>query len=160
MQRQVSPAAAPPGMARVAVAARCTAGQASTSERRDTARLASLTLLAVMAAGMTLASCSSPTGPSGPTGTVTGTLQAVGGSSGAAPHALTGQVTLHGTTGAKFAVDVDADGRFSEPVPVGTYTVTALSPQYRGGTVECQASGPVTVTQGVTSSVAVDCQEN
>ena len=116
-------------------------------------------LFAVTAAGMTLASCSSPTGPPGPTGTLTGTLQAVGGRPGAGPRALAGQVTLYGANGTKFSITARANGRFSLPVTVGTYTVTGRSPQYKGGTADCQAPGPVTVTKGVTSTVEIDCQE-
>ena len=118
-----------------------------------------LSLLPVMAASVLLASCSSPNGPPGPTGTLTGTLQAVGGPSGEGPRALSGQVTLHGSSGHIAGITVGANGRFSVPVPVGTYTVSGQSPQYEGGTADCQASGPVTVTKGVTSSVEVDCQE-
>ena len=124
-----------------------------------TVRRVSLILLAVMAAGMTLASCSSPNGPPGPTGTLTGTLQAVGGPPGTGPRPLTGGIYLQESNGAKVGFPVDANGRFSRSLPVGTYTVTARSPQYEGGTADCQASGPVTVTKGVTSSVEVDCQE-
>jgi hypothetical protein len=122
-------------------------------------RRGSLILLAAMAAGMTLASCSSPNGPPGPTGTLTGTLQAVGGPSGVSPHVLAGQITLRDSDGARFSVTVGTSGRFSVPVAVGTYTVTGRSPQYEGGTADCQAPGPVTATTGVTSSVEVDCQE-
>jgi hypothetical protein len=122
-------------------------------------RRVSLILLAVMAAGMTLASCSSPTGPPGPTGTLTGTLQAVGGPSGAGPRVLTGQIILNGSNGTRFSITAGANGRFSVPVAVGTYTVTGRSSRYEGGTGDCRASGPVTVTKGVTSSVDVDCQE-
>ena len=119
-----------------------------------------ISLLPVMAASVSLASCdlSSPNGPPGPTGTLTGTLQAVGGPAGDGPRALSGQVTLHrseGTTG----ITVGASGRFSVPVSVGTYTVTGQSPRYEGGSAVCRASGPVVVTEGVTSSVEVDCQE-
>lgn len=124
----------------------------------------SLTLLALLAITTTsvlLASCdlSSPNGPPGPTGTLTGTLQAVGGPSGAGPRALSGQITLHGSSGHITGITVGANGRFSAPVPVGTYTVTGQSPQYEGGTADCHASGSITVTKGVTSSVEVDCQE-
>lgn len=122
-------------------------------------RRVSLILLAVMAAGMTVAGCSSPNGPPGPTGTLTGTLQAVGGPSGAGPRALAGQITLRGLSGARFLITAGANGRFSVPVTAGTYTVTGRSPKYEGGTADCQASGPVTVTKGVTNSVEVDCQE-
>ena len=98
--------------------------------------------------------------PPGPTGTLTGTLQAVGGPSGVGPRALSGQITLHGPSGHITGITVAANGRFSAPVPVGKYTVSGQSPQYQGGTAVCHASAPVTVTKGVTSSVAVDCQES
>lgn len=159
MKRKFSPAAAPPAMAGVAVAAGILSGPGARSERRDTVRRISLILLPVMAGGMTLAGCSSPNGPSGPLGTVAGKLQAVGGSSSTGPQALAGQITLHGPNGLKFSITAGADGRFSAPVTVGTYTVTARSPQYEGGSTDCTAPAPVTVTQGVTSSVEVDCQE-
>jgi hypothetical protein len=101
----------------------------------------------------------SPDAPQGPTGTLTGKLQAVGGSSGAGPRALSGQVTLHGPGGHIANVTVGSDGRFSVPVSTGTYTVSGRSPQYRDGTADCHASTPVTVTKGLTNSVDVDCQE-
>jgi hypothetical protein len=118
-----------------------------------------LSLLPVMGVSVLLASCSSPDGPPGPTGTLTGMIQAVGGPSGAGPRALSGQVTLHGPNGHITSMTVAANGRFSAPVPVGKYTVSGQSPQYQGGTADCRASGPVTVTQGVTSRVEVDCEE-
>jgi len=122
--------------------------------------LTSLSLLPVVAASVLLASCSSPDSPPGPTGTLTGTLQAVGGPSGAGPRALSGQITLHGSDGHITSITVAARGRFSAPVPVGKYTVSGQSPQYQGDAADCHALGPVTVTEGVTSSVQVDCQEN
>ena len=118
-----------------------------------------LSLLPVMAASVSLASCSSPNGPPGATGTLTGTLQAVGGPPGVGPRALSGQITLHGSSGHITGVTVGANGRFSVPAPVGKYTVSGQSPKYEGGTADCHASGPVTVTKGVPSSVEVDCQE-
>ena len=118
-----------------------------------------LCLLPVTAASVLLASCSSPTGPPGPTGTLTGTLQAVGGPSGVGPRALSGHVTLHGSHGRLAIISVGANGRFSVPVSVGTYTVSGQSPKYEGGTADCKASGPVTVTKSATSNVEVDCQE-
>ena len=118
-----------------------------------------LALLPVMAASLSLAGCSSPNGPPGPTGTLTGTLQAVGGPPGDGPRALGGQITLHGPSGHLTGITVGADGRFSLPVGVGKYTVSGQSPQYQGGTADCHAPGPVTVANGVTSRVEVDCQE-
>ena len=117
-----------------------------------------LSLLPVMAASVLLASCSSPNGPPGPTGTLTGTLQAVGGPSGVGPRALSGQITLHGSSGNIATITVGANGRFSVPATVGTYTVSAQSPQYKGGTAGCHALGPITVTKGATTKVDVDCQ--
>lgn len=122
--------------------------------KRNTARRVSPVLLAVVAAGIMLAGCSSPNGPSGSLGTVTGTLRAVGGSSGASPQALAGEIILQGPNG-KFSFDAGV----SASVPVGTYTVTGRSPQYEGGNADCTASAPVIVTKGVKSSVVVDCQE-
>lgn len=118
-----------------------------------------LSLLPVIAASASLASCSSPNGPPGPTGTLTGTLQAVGGPPGVGPQALSGQVTARESNGARYLISVGANGRFSIPVPVGTYTVSGQNSKYEGGSAKCQASGPVKVTKGVTSSVEVDCQE-
>jgi hypothetical protein len=89
---------------------------------------------------------------------VTGTLQAVGGTSGAGPRALSGQVTLNGSGGKIATITVSANGRFSVPATVGTYTVSAHSPQYKGGTADCHASGPITVIEGATTKVEVDCQ--
>jgi hypothetical protein len=120
-----------------------------------------LSLLPVMAASVSLASCelSSPNGPPGPTGTLTGTLEAVGGPPDAGPRTLSGEVTLHGSNGMGGIITVGANGRFSVPVTVGRYTVSGRSPQYQGGAADCKASGPIIVTKGVTSRVDVDCQD-
>ena len=118
-----------------------------------------LSLLPVMAASVSLASCSSPNGPPGATGTLTGTLQAVGGPPGDGPRVLSGQITLHGPSGHITGITVGANGRFSVAAPVGKYTVSGQSAKYEGGTADCKASGPVTVTKSATSNVEVDCQE-
>jgi hypothetical protein len=120
-----------------------------------------LSLLLVMAALVLLGliakrDLSPPNGPPGPTGTLTGTLQAVG-PSGDGPRALSGQITVRQSNGQMSGITVSASGRFSVPVPVGNFTVTARSPQYKSGTAECHASGTVTVTKGVTTKVQVDC---
>jgi hypothetical protein len=116
-----------------------------------------LSLVPVMAGSLVLASCTSPDSPPGPTGTLTGTLQVVAGPSGVGPRALNGQITLHGSNGHLTGIDVGANGRFSVPVSVGTYTVSGRTPQNAGGTAKCHASGSVTVTNGATSFVVVDC---
>jgi hypothetical protein len=130
-------------------------------ERSGPLRRLTFVLLASLAASMSLAGChlSAPTGPPGPTGTVTGTLQAVGGTFGERPRALSGEVTLHGSSGDIATITVGANGRFSVPATVGTYTVSAQSPQYEGGTADCHALGPITVIKGATTKVKVDCLE-
>ena len=124
--------------------------------------LASLSFLPVVAALASSAGCGhfSPTGPSGATGTVTGVLQAVGGVARQGSRTLSGQVTFVDVNGTRrYSADVGANGRFSVPAPVGTYSVSGRSPQYDGGTGVCRASGLVVITKGVTSSVEVDCPE-
>lgn len=126
-------------------------------------RRSPLTLLAVTVVSASLAGCGhfSPNAPSGSTGTLTGILEAVSGPyhAGTVPRGLSGQVTLHGSKGQKTGITVGANGRFSVPVPVGTYTVTARSPQYQDGAADCRPSGPVVVTKGATTRVEIDCQE-
>jgi hypothetical protein len=115
-----------------------------------------LTALAALCAGMSFAGCSS----SPDEGTLDGTLQTVGGPAGTAPRPLSGSVTFHGSDGNIATIDLSANGRFSAHLPVGRYTIAGRSPQFKGGTGECQAPGPVTVVNDVTSRVAVDCQES
>ncbi len=125
-------------------------------------RRRSLTLLVVLPLGVAavlLASCGSPNSLPGPTGTLKGTLRAVGGPAGDGPRALSGEVTLNGSGGHITSIAVGPTGRFSVPVSVGTYIVSGLSPKYEGGASECHASGPITVTQGATIRIQVDCQE-
>lgn len=125
-----------------------------------TVRRKSLTLLVVLllaVASVFLASCGSPNSLPGPTGTLKGSLDAVGGPSGDGLRALSGQITLDGSSGHITSIAVSATGRFSVPVSVGTYTVSGQSPQYEGGASECHASGPVTLTKGATIKVQVDC---
>ena len=86
-------------------------------------------------------------------------LQAVGGPPGVGPRGLSGQVTLHGSSGYVTGITVGANGRFSVPVGVGQYTVSGQSPQYKGGDAVCRAAEPVTVTKGVTTKVKVDCEK-
>jgi hypothetical protein len=120
------------------------------------APLTVLTALAALCAGVSFAGCSSPPDE----GTLDGTLQVVGGPPGTGPRPLSGSVTFHGSDGNIATIDLSAKGRFSAHLPVGRYTVAGQSPQFRGGAVECQAPGPVTVTKDVTSRVEIDCQES
>ena len=120
------------------------------------APLTVLTALAALCAGLSLAGCSSPPDE----GTLDGTLQAVGGPTGTGPRPLSGSVTFHGSDGNIATIDLSANGRFSAHLPVGRYTLAGRSPHFRGGTGECEAAGPVTVTKNVTSRVEIDCQES
>ena len=115
-----------------------------------------LTALAALFAGVSFAGCSSTPDQ----GTLDGTLQAVGGPAGTAPRPLSGSVTFHGSNGNIATIDLSANGRFSAHLPVGRYTLAGRSPQFKGGTEACQAPGPVTVTNDVTSRVKIDCQES
>jgi hypothetical protein len=117
------------------------------------ARLIVLTTLAALCAGM-FAGCSSPPDE----GTLDGTLQAVGGPAGTGSRPLSGSVTFHGSEGNIATIDLSANGRFSVHLPVGRYTVAGQSRHFKGGAGECQAPGPVTVTNDVTSRVRIDCQ--
>ena len=114
-----------------------------------------LTALAALCAGMSLAGCSSPPDK----GTLVGILQAVGGPAETGPRPLGGSVTFHGSDGNIATIELSANGRFSAHLPVGRYTVAGRSPQFDGGAGECQAPGPVTVTNDVTSHIEIDCQE-
>ena len=121
--------------------------------------LSLLVLLPLTVASVLLAGCGSPNSVQGPTGTLKGAIDAVGGPSGDGPRALSGQITLDGSSGHITNIAVGATGRFSVPVKVGTYIVSGQSPQYKGGASGCHASGPVTVTKGATIRVQVDCVE-
>jgi hypothetical protein len=118
------------------------------------APLTALTAFAALCAGVSVAGCSSPPNE----GTLDGTLQVVGGPSGTGPRPLSGSVTFHGSEGNIATIDLSDNGRFSAHLPVGRYTVAGRSPQFEGGADECQAPGPVTVTNDVTSHVEIDCQ--
>ena len=119
------------------------------------ALLTVLTALAALCAGVSVTGCSSPPNE----GTLDGTLQAVGGPAGTGPQPLSGSVTFHGSDGNIATIDLSDNGRFSAHLPVGRYSVAGRSPQFEGGAGECQAPGPVTVTNDVTRRVEIDCQE-
>jgi hypothetical protein len=123
---------------------------------RRRAPLSILTALAALYTGVLFAGCSSPPDE----GTLVGILQAVGGPARTGPRPLSGSVTFHGSNGNIATIELSANGRFSAHLPVGRYTVAGRSPQFDGGTSECQAPGPITVTKDVTSHVEIDCQES
>ncbi len=117
---------------------------------------------AVLGALVFLAGCAA--GSPQADGTVTGTLEAVGGPVASpapgTPRPLPGTITLRSPEGTTFTATATSDGTFSIGVPAGSYTATGRSPLYQSGAVDCQASGPLTVTAGATSWVDVTCQES
>lgn len=92
-------------------------------------------------------------------GTLTGTLEAAGGPAGTGPRPLSGTITATTANRGVLTLPVGTSGRFAVHPVVGTYTFTATSPQYEGGKGTCRASGPVSVREGVKSTVTVECQE-
>ena len=92
-------------------------------------------------------------------GTLTGTLEAAGGPAGTGPRPLSGTITATTANRGVLTLSVGTSGRFTVHPVVGTYTFTATSPQYEGGKGTCRASGPVTVREGVKTTVTVECQE-
>lgn len=129
-------------------------------DNRRRVRVIALTLLVLAALGIVAATAVSRLTPrSFAMGTLTGRLQAVGGPSDASPRPLSGTVTATTTDRGVMTFSVGANGRFSVPAGIGTYTVTAQSPQYEGGTGICDALGPVTVSKSAVSNVTIDCQE-
>jgi hypothetical protein len=128
-------------------------------------------IMSLALAGVLPFACwSSPTGAANAplkTGTVIGTLRLVGGPApgesiparGIVTFApvtefqnATGTVTLTGTS-------VSAAGRFIAHIPIGTWKVTASSPQFiqNGQRGACGAVRPITVKVGKTIHVAVQC---
>ena len=91
-------------------------------------------------------------------GTLTGTLKAVGGPSGTGPRPLSGTITATTANRGVLNLSVGTSGRFTVHPVAGNYSFTATSPQYEGGKGTCRASGPVTVREGVKSTVTVECQ--
>jgi hypothetical protein len=134
--------------------------------KRNTISFMALALAGVLP----LASWSTPTGATNAprkTGTVIGTFRLVGGPApGESTPArgivifapvtefqnATGTVTVTATT-------VSATGRFTAHIPIGTWKVTASSPQFiqNGQRGACGAVRPITVKVGKTIHVAVQC---
>ena len=81
------------------------------------------------------------------------------GPSGTGPRPLSGTITATTANRGVLTLSVGTSGRFTVHPVVGTYTFTATSPQYEGGKGTCRASGPVTVREGVKTTVTVECQE-
>ena len=99
------------------------------------------------------------TPPSRSRGTLTGMLEAAGGPAGTAATPLSGKITAITANRGVLTISVSPSGRFTVQPVVGTYIFTATSPQYEGGKRTCRASRPVTVREGVKTTVTVQCPE-
>jgi hypothetical protein len=121
-------------------------------------RRVSLIVLALLAIGLvSIKAVTSLMPRSFSMGTLSGTLEAAGGPSGANPRPLSGIITATTSNRGILTFSVGSNGRFTVQAVVGTYTVSARSPQYKGDTADCHASGSVTVTKGLTTRVQVEC---
>jgi hypothetical protein len=105
---------------------------------------------------------------------VTGALRMVGGPSGAkivpvsgivtADAATTGAIGPTGPTGSGCHATAGSDGRFSLVLGPGSYVLSGRSPQFDGGTVDCNAERTVVLRPHPLKStpaaivVNVDCQ--
>ncbi|MFL6159229.1 MAG: hypothetical protein ACJ72D_24350 [Marmoricola sp.] len=98
-----------------------------------------------------------PTGQ--PTGMLQGTLQMVGGMSGATPEPVPGTITIAGPGGSVTKTEVDASGRFAIGLFPGSYRVRGTSPKFNESKGTCRTSEASTkLTAGATVTIEVDCQ--
>jgi len=130
-----------------------------------------ISIMALALAGVLPFACwNTPTGAAGAplkTGTVIGTLRLVGGPAPAKSIPARGIVIFAPVTKGQNAIGtvtvtattVSATGRFTARIPIGTWKVTASSPQFiqNGQRGACGAVRPITVKVGVTIHVAVQC---
>lgn len=81
------------------------------------------------------------------TATVTGHLYAAGGPPPGTPYPVPGTISAANARGT-FTVKVAGDGRYSLPLPPGTYTITGTSPSVTSNNspVACYPAGGGTVT--------------
>jgi hypothetical protein len=128
-------------------------------ERSHPVRRVALIMLVVVAVGIAVAfGVRKLLPPSPAAGTLTGTFQAIGSTPGASPRSLSGTITARTAGRGILVFRVGGNGRFTvNSVVAGTYTVSGRSPQYEAGKATCHATGPVTVTKDVTSTVKVYC---
>jgi hypothetical protein len=103
------------------------------------------------------ASSGSPHGTSADLVTVHGTLEMVGGPSGAHPDPVAGSVSF-ASGGRVTKAPAGADGAFTLSLHPGTYDVTGTSPSYDDGKALCRPDGPVRVITTGTATVLVLCQ--
>ena len=114
---------------------------------------------AVAALALSLTSTSCGAGPTVKTGVVQGTLEAVGGPGPGTARPLQGSIALRDSDGTVFAATAASDGYFFARVPIGIYAITGRSPAYESGDVDCDSSGPATLTVDATIHVVVVCSK-
>ena len=130
-----------------------------------------ISIMALALAGVLPFACwSTPTGAANAplkTGTVIGTFRLVGGPAPGESIPARGIVIFAPVTKGQnatvtvtaTATTVSATGRFTAHIPIGTWKVTASSPQFiqNGQRGACGAIRPITVKVGKTIHVAVQC---
>jgi hypothetical protein len=129
---------------------------------RRAARLAGTVL-----AGPVLAAAGCSSGPAGsaalagtsaaPAGTVTGTYIRVGGPAGTPNVPLPGTVSFVTKSGTTVTLTADSHGKFTGPLPVGTYSVSATSSQVNRGASACSDSPTARVRAGKTVKILIVC---
>ena len=126
-----------------------------------------ISIMALALAGVLPLACwSTPTGAANAplkTGNVVGTFRLVGGPALGESIPARGTVIFapvtKGQNATVTATTVSATGRFTAHIPIGTWKVTASSPQFiqNGQRGACGADRPITVKVGKTIHVAVQC---
>jgi hypothetical protein len=126
-----------------------------------------ISIMALALAGVLPLACwSTPTGAANAplkTGTVIGTFRLVGGPAPGESIPARGTVIFAPVTKGQNATvtgtTVSATGRFTAHIPIGTWKVTASSPQFiqNGQRGACGVVRPITVKVGKTIHVAVQC---
>ena len=113
-------------------------------------------LVAVAASVSLLAVFGSACGAS--TGTVTGALEYIGGPPTLGSRPVGGAIRISGST-ATFSTQANSDGRFSEAVPPGTYTIEGRPDNWVGSPPRfpCEGGHSVVVSAGVSVTLNVEC---
>jgi len=90
---------------------------------------------------------------------VQGQLLISGGPAPGTPRPSEGEVTATNAVGQSYKVTVPATGKFTLPLPAGTYSITGSSPQFGNGQYRCLARREVTLSNGMSTHEDVFCSE-
>jgi len=88
-----------------------------------------------------------------------GRLLISGGPAPGTPRPSEGEVTATNAVGHSYRVTVPASGKFTLPLPAGTYSITGSSPQFGNGQYKCLAPREVTLSNGMSTHEDVFCSE-